>query len=190
MTAHRSRRALPRAVPNLAAPMALEVRIASQPMTCLDDLAAKVSAPAVDETKDGASVVAEARALVDTLGRGPVGQRPTDPLPGLVDAFFIAQAACGEAGTYEPDEGHCENAICQAMQAEMDRLRPLIEGTTATTAEGIIAQLAYIEEDFGGGFNLKDGATVSNVPVSLLRRLAVAAERLQWPRDRPSAMSR
>jgi hypothetical protein len=98
---------------------------------------------------------------------------PTDPLPALVDAYFAAQGAF-EAGSYEPDGGNLTNTTCLAANAEMDRLRPLIEGTTATTADGIIAQLAYIEEDFSNG----PGTTVSGVPVDLLHRLAVAVERL------------
>ena len=100
-----------------------------------------------------------------------------DPLPALVDAYFAAQEAW-EAGTDEPDSGNFDNETCRLAQAELDRLRPLIEGTTATTAEGIIAQFAYIEADFVGGRSERDGPTIADLPVSLLHRLAVAVERL------------
>jgi hypothetical protein len=91
----------------------------------------------------------------------------------------LRSAMLDDEATNAPDGGTFNNATSKAAEAELDRLRPLIEGTTTTTAEGIIAQIAYIEEDFAGGHSEKDGPTVEGVPVSLLRRLAVAAERLQ-----------
>lgn len=150
---------------------AVETRLEAEPVTCLEDLAAKVLVGTSEgDFPPSDEILAECCAILAGQAVEPYTPPPADPAAELHREWRRAHDAWQEALARTPDETPETEALFQAQH----QLGRGLEGLTATTAEGILGQLDYLAVDFGCG----TGERITDVPVAFVQRIAEAVRSL------------